>query len=201
MQKAIFSDLMPLHYGYVHDGLAAVRDFRSAGLIDDEIVTAWTNIASGKKNLIATGNATLLHREQYDVVGWQFDNVRAYRQADGIGAALTYAMTLAGSPSIAGVPALRNFIPFHVTRRLADGRTVDIKTPIPNWDCSYFNLRWKYVTTELLPRYQAMVEHDWNATVERMRVPYEQQFESHRPIYNLPKILGDALANTVVTVR
>lgn len=201
MQKAIFADLMPLHVAYVRDGLAGIEEFRNAGIIDDGILAAWRDVASGDADRVAQGNATLLRREQYDVVGWQFDAVRDYRKTDHIGEALTYAMTLAGSPSIAGVPALRNFIPFHYTGTLPDGRTVDVKTPIADWDWSYFDLRWKYVTTELLPRYKDMVDNHWPATVARMKVPYEQQFESHRPIFNLPSILGDAVANTVVTVK
>lgn len=200
MQKAFFSDLMPLHMAYVRDGIGGVEEFRRAGIIDDDVLGAWRNIASGNADRIATGNATLLRREQYDVVGWQFDNVRNYRKADGVGAALTYAMTLAGSPSIAGVPALRNFISFDYTQRLADGRTLTVKTPIADWDWSKFDLRWKYVTTELLPRYRNMVDNHWAELVATMKVPYEQQFESHRPIYNLHTILGDAAAHTVVTV-
>lgn len=201
MQKAIFADLMPMHVAYVRDGLTGVAEFRSAGIIDDDIYQAWAGVASGNSARIAKGNETLLRREQFDVVGWQFDAVRAYRKADGVGEALTYAMTLAGSPSIAGVPALRNFIPFTYTGKLPDGRTVTVDTPIADWDWSRFDLRWKYVTTELLPRYQNMVNNQWGRLVAQMKVPYEQQFESHRPIYNLPKILGDALNHTAVSVR
>ncbi|MFW0787548.1 hypothetical protein AAFP35_23880 [Gordonia sp. CPCC 206044] len=200
MQKAIFTDLMPLHVAFVRDGLRGIEEFRRAGLIDDGIVGAWRDIASGNHARVAKGNETLLRREQYDVVGWQFDNVRNYRKADGVGSALTYAMTLAGSPSVAGVPALRDFIPFTYTGRTPDGRRVRIDTPIPDWDWSRFDLRWKYVTTELLPRYQDQVDNRFGQLVAQMKVPYETQFESHRPIYNLHKILGDAVAHTRVTV-
>ncbi|MEP9393004.1 hypothetical protein ABLE94_12190 [Gordonia sp. VNK1] len=201
MQKAIFTDLMPLHMAYVRNGIAGIEELHRAGLIDDSVLAAWNDIDSGDASRVAQGNATLLRREQFNVVGWQFDNVRNYRKADGVGAALTYAMTLAGSPSIAGVPALRNFIPFTYTTELADGRTLSVQTPIANWDWSVFDLRWKYVTTELLPRYQNMVTNHWSDLVATMKVPYETQFESHRPIWNLHKILGDAAAHTVVTVR
>lgn len=201
MQKAIFGDLMPLHMAYVHDGMNGITEMRRAGVIDDQVLDAWRDIDSHDPARVGRGNATLLHREQYDVVGWQFDDVRNYRKADGVGAALTYAMTLAGSPSIAGVPALRDFIPFTYTTRLADGRTLSVKTPIADWDWSVFDQRWKYVTTELLPRYQNMVTNHWGELVATMKVPYETQFESHRPVWNLHKILGDAAANTVVTIR
>lgn len=201
MQKAIFSDLMPLHVAYVRDGLKGIDEFGRAGLIDDGVRNAWRDIASGDRTRVAAGNETLLRREQYNVVGWQFDDVRNYRKADGVGAALTYAMTLAGSPSIAGVPALRNFIPFTYTTKLADGRTLNVKTPIADWDWSVFDMRWRYVTTELLPRYADMVNNRFGQLVATMKVPYETQFESHRPVFNLHKILGDAAAHTVVDVR
>lgn len=200
MQKAIFTDLMPLHMAYVRSGMAGIEEMRRAGVIDDSVLGAWRDIDSGVATRVAKGNETLLRREQYNVVGWQFDNVRNYRKADGVGAALTYAMTLAGSPSIAGVPALRNFIPFVYTTRLADGRTAKVTTPIANWDWSVFDLRWKYVTTELLPRYQNVVANQWGQLVATMKVPYETQFESHRPIWNVGKILADAAAHTRVTI-
>lgn len=201
MQKAIFTDLMPQHVAFVRDGLRGIDEFRRAGIIDDAVATAWQGIASGNPDRVAAGNATLLHREQFDVVGWQFDDVRNYREADGVGAALTYAMTLVGSPSVAGVPALRDFIPFVYTTRLANGKTLTITTPIANWDWSVFDQRWRYVTTELLPRYRDLVDHRFADLVATMRVPYDTQFESHRPIFNIDKILSDAAAHTVVTVH
>nr|WP_223309355.1 hypothetical protein [Gordonia hankookensis] len=200
MQKAIFSDLMPMHVAFVRDGLDGIDEFHRAGIIDDTVAAAWRDIASNNPARVSEGNGTLLRREQYDVVGWQFDNVRNYRKSAGVGSALTYAMTLAGSPSVAGVPALRDFISYTYDGRMADGRTVTIATPIPDWDWSVFDLRWKYVTTELLPRYQDMVNNHYGQLVAQMKVPYETQFESHRPIYNLHKILGDAVEHTKVTV-
>ena len=201
MQKAIFTDLMPLHMAYVCNGIAGIDEMYNAGIIDSSVRAAWSDIDSKDAARVATGNETLLRREQYSVVGEPFNEVRNYRKADGVGEALTYAMTLAGSPSVAGVPALRDFIPFVYTGKLADGRTIEVHTPIANWDWSVFDQRWKYVTTELLPRYQVQVNHHWNDLVATMKVPYETQFESHRPIWNLHKILADAASHTSVTVR
>ncbi|MYR08364.1 hypothetical protein GTV32_19575 [Gordonia sp. SID5947] len=200
MQKAIFSDLMPMHVAFVKDGLDGIEEFRRAGIVDDAVAAAWRDIASDNPARVSKGNGTLLRREQYDVVGWQFDNVRNYRRSAGVGSALTYAMTLAGSPSVAGVPALRDFISYTYRGRTPDGRTLSIATPIPDWDWSEFDLRWKYVTTELLPRYRDMVDNRYGQLVAQLKVPYETQFESHRPIYNLHQILGDAVAHTKVSI-
>ncbi|MEE2033392.1 hypothetical protein [Rhodococcus chondri] len=199
MQKAIFADLMPLHYMYVHEGLSAIDEFRDAGLIGDDIIRAWQDVASGDPDRIAAGNAALLRREQYTVVGDLWDEARNYR--GGIGKALTYATTIAGSPSIAGVPPLRNHDPIRVTGTLADGRTATLTTPLPGWDWSLFDQRWDYITTELLPRYRHSVEYDWPTLEAQLRVPYEVQFETHRPLNNIPQILGSAVAAITVTVE
>ena len=199
MQKAIFGDLMPLHYMYVHEGLSAIDEFYEAGLLGDDIVRAWQDVASGDPDRIAAGNAALLRREQYDVVGDLWDEARAY--GDGIGKALTYATTIAGSPSIAGVPPLRNHEPIRIAGTLADGRTATLTMPLPSWDWSVFDQRWNYITTELLPRYRHSVEHDWPTLEAQLRVPYEVQFETHRPLNNIPQIVGSALAALTVTVE
>lgn len=199
MQKAIFSDLMPLHYMYVHEGLPAIEEFRDAGLIGDDIVRAWYDIASGDPDRIAAGNATLLRREQHTIVGELWNETRGYR--DGIGKALTYATTIAGSPSIAGVPPLRNHNPIRVGGVLADGRTATVTAPLPAWDWSVFEQRWEYITTWLLPSYRHMVEHEWPTLEAQLRVPYEVQFETHRPLNNIPAILGDAAAAVTLTIE
>lgn len=198
MQKAIFSDLMPLHYMYVHEGLDAIEEFRRAGLIDDEVVRAWYDIESGDPPRVAAGNSALLRREQHTVIGAMWDEARNYR--GGIGKALTYATTVAGSPSVAGVVYPRNHKPIRVTGTLPDGRTATLTTPLPSWDWSVFEARWDYITAELLPKYRHSVENDWPALEARLRVPYEVQFETHRPINNVPEILGSALAATTLTI-
>lgn len=199
MQKAIFTDLMPMHYIYVHEGIKGIDEFYDAGLIPTEIRDAWYDVASGDHDRISTGNAALLRREQFNVVGQLFDDTRNY--ANGIGEALTFAMTLIGQPSIAGVPPLRNFKQVTITSKLQNGRTATLKTPIPDWNWSIFEQRWQYVTTELLPRYKRMVEHQWSTLSATMRVPYETQFETHRAIYNIPKILDAMLKATKLTVK
>ncbi|MGW4478675.1 hypothetical protein [Rhodococcus triatomae] len=199
MQKAIFDDLMPMHYAYTHEGLAAIEEFHDAGLVPDDVLAAWYDVASGDPERIAAGNSTLLRREQYTVVGDLWNDTRAYR--DGLGEALTYAMTLVGSPSIAGVPALREFEPVVVTGTLPDGRTAELTTPLPAWDWSIFEQRWAYVSTELLPRYRAMVENDYPGLVDALRVPYEQQFESQRATARIPQLLEEVATGTRLSVN
>ena len=198
MQKAIFSDLMPMHYVYVHEGIPGLEEMHRAGLFGDDIMQAWHDVASGDSHRVAHGNMVLLNREQGWVVSQMWDDVRAYK--DGLGEAFTYMMTLAGSPSIAGVPALRDYNPVVLQGTLPDGRAASLHTPLPSWDWSVYEQRWDYVTTELLPRYRAEVENDWPGLEAKLRVPYEQQFESARATSRIPEILLSVLAATYVSV-
>lgn len=198
MQKAIFSDLMPMHFVYVHEGIPGVKEMHRAGLFGDHIMNAWYDVASGDPDRIAHGNMTLLQREQGWVVSDIWDDVRAYK--DGLGEAFTYMMTLAGSPSVAGVPALRDHNPIQLQGMLPDGRAATLHTPLPSWDWSVYDQRWEYVTTQLLPRYRHEVEYNWPGLEATLRVPYEHQFESARATARIPQILGSMLAATYVSV-
>ena len=198
MQKAIFSDLMPMHYVYVHEGVPGLEEMHRAGLFGEDIMDAWYDVASGDPDRIAHGNMTLLQREQGWVVADIWDEVRAYK--DGLGAAFTYMMTLAGSPSVVGVPALRDHNPILLQGTLPDGRAATLHTPLPSWDWSVYDQRWDYVTTQLLPRYRHEVEHNWPALEATLRLPYEQQFESARATARIPEILTSMLAATYISV-
>ncbi len=199
MQKAIFSDLMPMHYVYKYEGLAGLEEMHRAGLFGDDIMNAWYDVASGDADRVAAGNETLLNREQGWVVAQMWDDVRGYK--DGLGEAFTYMMTLAGSPSIAGVPALRDHKSVSIEGTLPDGRTATLHTPLPDWDWSIYDQRWEYVTTQLLPRYRHEVENNWPELEAKLNVPYEQQFEAARATSRIPEILGSMLQSTYITVN
>ncbi|NLD86467.1 MAG: hypothetical protein GX636_11230, partial [Actinomycetales bacterium] len=179
------------------EGIAGLEEMHRAGLFGDDIMEAWHDVASGDPDRIAHGNMTLLNREQGWVVSDMWDGVRAYK--DGLGEAFTYLMTLAGSPSVAGVPALRDHNPVRLSGTLPDGRQATLHTPLPTWDWSVYEQRWDYVTTQLLPRYRHEVEHNWPVLEAKLRVPYEQQFESARATNRIPEILGSVLRSTYVT--
>lgn len=199
MQKNIFSDLMPMHRAYVTAGLPALEEMQRAGLFGDDIMNAWRDVASGDHDRIAAGNGVLLRREQYTAIGDQWDEVREYKGA--VGLAVTYASTIAASPSVADVIPPREFHPIVVTQPLPDGRTATITTPLPDWNWSVFPERWEYITEQLLPKYKAMVEHDWPQLEADLRMPYDQRLESGRPLLHIPALLTSALDATKVTIR
>lgn len=197
MQKNIFSDLMPMHQAYVTEGLPALEQMHRAGLFDDSIMNAWRDVASGDHDRIAAGNGTLLKREQGHVIKAQWDGVRAYK--GDVGEAVTYMSTVAASPSVAGVVPPRSYRPITVSTRLADGRTATLTAPLPSWNWSVFEERWDYISTELLPKYKAMVENDWPRLESELREPYDQKLEGARPLRNIPQLLQSALEGTRVT--
>ena len=199
MQKNIFTDLMPMHRAYVKAGLPALREMRDAGLYSDEILGAWEDIAGKTPDGIARGNARLLRREQGEVVREQWNAVRAYK--GDVGEAMTYATTLAGSPSVAGVLPPRSFHPTRIVGRTADGREATVTLPIPTWNWSVFEERWAYITDQLLPKYRNLVENQWPTLRRQLQIPYTQQIESHRPIWNVLPTLQSALATLKVEVK
>ncbi len=199
MQKNIFSDLMPMHRAYVTGGLPALREMHRAGLFPDDIMTSWEQIASKTPDGIAAGNARLLKREQGDVINKQWDAVRAYR--GDVGEAMTYASTLAGSPSVAGVPPLRSYRPLQFTGRTADGRTVAVTLPLPSWNWSVFDERWAYITDELLPKYRYQVENRWPELRRELVMPADPQMEQHRPIWNVLPMMQSALETLKVEIK
>lgn len=199
MQKNIFTDLMPLHTAYVREGLPALREMRSAGLVDGEIMHAWEQIASGQPAAVAAGNARLLEREQREVIKDQWDAVRRYK--GDVGMALTYATTIAGSPSVAGVLAPRSYRPLTVTGTGPDGRTATLTLPLATWNWSLYHERWDHITEQLLPKYSYLVNNKWGMLRAQLQIPYEQQFESHRPMWNIAPTLQSALDTLKVTYQ
>lgn len=199
MQKNIFTDLMPMHRAYVRGGLPALREMHTAGLIGDEILQAWEQIASKEPAAVAAGNARLLQREQGEVIKDQWDAVRGYK--GDVGEALTYATTIAGSPSVAGVVPPRSFRSLQVSGTGPDGRTATLTLPLADWNWSVYPERWDYITSELLPKYKDLVDHHWGTLRAQLQVPYEQQFESHRPIWNIAPTLQSALETMKVTYQ
>ncbi|NUS42680.1 MAG: hypothetical protein HOQ24_03140 [Mycobacteriaceae bacterium] len=197
MQKNIFSDLMPMHDAYLAGGIAALTEFRDAGLFGNDILNAWKDIASHRADRVARGNATLLRREQYTIVGPQWNAVRAYKGA--VGEAVCYLSTVGGNPSVAGVVPPRAYHPVEYTFLDAAGRKQTLTLPLPNWNWSVFPARWDYITHELLPKYAYQVNNDWPALSAELHKPYELQLESHRPLANIPGLMQSALQTMKVT--
>ena len=109
MQKDIFSDQMPMHEAYMANGMAGIKEMYDAGLIDTNTYKAWTDIHSGDPSRVADGNATLLYREQHDIIGQAYDDMRNYHGP--VGQVMTYTMGAIGAPGIPGAQTLGQYDP------------------------------------------------------------------------------------------
>lgn len=187
MQKNIFSDLMPMHVAYVEKGLPALEEMQRAGLFGANIMAAWRDVASGDEQRISSGNEALLRREQESNIAGQWDQVRRYK--GDVGEAITYLSTVAGSPSVAGVIPPREYRSAKYTVTAPNGKKAVVTLPLPDWNWSVFSERWAYITSELVPKYQHAVKHNWPALEATFRTPYEIQMQSHRPIATIPQTL------------
>lgn len=221
MQKEIFRDQAPMHEAYLHGGMAAIREMHRAGIIDDKTLQAWQDIDEGREtgnqDLIARGNKYLLHREQFDIIGDEYDKMRHHLPS---APAFTYALTFAGQPSIPGADSFADEYPLKIAmetlgpERLSypddlgpiplpgDGVTVDnpvqgtvtVETPFPDGDISRRDDRWALIEQDTWPAYQELIRNDPQRAREIISTPVPERIDNYRldeRIDDLVRQLGD----------
>lgn len=204
MSKHIFMDLIPMHEAYLAGGATAIAEFDAVGFLDDNARTAWAEIATGDADLVAAGNAKLLHREQHQSIGDQWDAVSGYKGA--VGRSLTYLSTVAADPAIPGVRPPREISPLVIALDDAGARTAPgagdaapgcrLQTPLPAFNWADRDARWEYIEGEMLPKYRWLKENDparWRAALS---APMEWQIISQRAVLRLPQLLGSVASTT-----
>lgn len=193
MSKHIYQDLIPQHEAYLAGGLAAIDEYRAAGLIDDTTREAWRLVDTGDPDAVVAGNAMLLHREQFDVIGDQWDAARA---AGGpVGRALTYLATVAADPAIPGIVPPREYAPLTLGTADLGGAEPPpprwrMVTPLPAFNWSVREERWRYIEEVMLPTYRSLKDTRpdvWRAALER---PMDEQFLRQRAAVRLPDMLA-----------
>jgi uncharacterized protein YukE len=186
MQKSIFEDQGSMHTAYAAaGGLNNIAEMYAAGLITPETYRAWVNIDSGSAALIREGNEALLHREQFEIIGKDYDDMRNHGVT---GEAFTYALTAIGAPSIPGAHTYNEIDPLVLHQDLTPKSfgtpssifgvgiphvsvddplhvQVDITTPLPGGNVSDRTDRWTLITQDTLPAYQDLLDTD----IERAR--------------------------------
>ncbi|WP_159838120.1 hypothetical protein [Nocardia sp. CY41] len=150
MQKHIFTDLVPMHEAYVALGMRGIEEMYAAGLLDDDLRTAWRSIASGTGDGYVDALVRMTDREQNHVVADQWDETSAGRAP--IGRVLTYISTVAGKPGVPGVRAPGVFAPTVVTADVG-GRSLALRVPLPAFNWADRDARWSYITGDLVPRH------------------------------------------------
>ncbi|HEU0104507.1 MAG TPA: hypothetical protein VFR07_19525 [Mycobacteriales bacterium] len=182
MQQEIFLDMSASHEAYLAGGLPAIRELRAAGLLTDEDVRAWQQIdlghRSGDRHLLDQGATGLARREQFTIIGDDWDQMRNH---DPAGLAITYLMTMVGTPSIPGarppgdvfplvVPVSPDEIllppdlpgvpglPFVDVPERIDVPQVAVQTTLPDFNVSYDDARWRYFMADTLPAYLRLLD-------------------------------------------
>lgn len=169
MQKDIFSDQMPMHEAYLAEGTEGIREMYDAGLIDTRTYEAWQDIDSGDPTRVADGNEALLYREQHDIIGQAYDDMRNYHGP--VGQAMTYAMGAIGAPGIPGAQTLGQYDPLEFSGSIEAPTPLDnpfidtpnpygqldVQTPLPEGNVSNFDTRWDLIDNDTLPAYQKLL--------------------------------------------
>ncbi|MCP9624181.1 hypothetical protein NMK54_28965 [Nocardia otitidiscaviarum] len=195
MQKHIFIDQVPMHEAYVAGGLAAVEEMYRAGVLDENAILAWRGIAGGTPAGLADAAVRMTDREQNQIIADQWDVTSRGRGA--MGRVMTYVSTVAGKAAVPGVRAPGVFAPTTLTAE-AGGRTISLRTPLPDFNWADRDTRWHYIVNDLLPSYLAMVA---DPVVARpvLAEPFPAKLANGRLLVRLPDLLADVTSQWQLT--
>ncbi|MCC3312164.1 hypothetical protein [Nocardia africana] len=195
MQKHIFLDQVPMHEAYIAGGLPAIEEMYAAGVLDDNAVQAWRSLATGT---VAGYNDALMRmtdREQNRIIADQWDVTSGGRGA--MGRVMTYVSTVAAKPAVPGVRAPGVFAPTTVSAQV-DGRTMTLRTPLPDFNWADRDPRWTYITGDLVPCYERMQAAPGMAR-QVLSVPFAGDLAAGRLLNRLPDLLTDLTSQWQLT--
>ncbi|MEV0333779.1 hypothetical protein [Nocardia sp. NPDC050717] len=183
MQKHIFLDLVPMHEAYLADGMAGIDEMRAAGVIGDDIRTAWVGIDSGTDEGLADALVRMADREQNEIIADQWDVTAAGRA--GMGRVMTYVTTVGGKAAVPGTRAPGQYDP--VTVR-AGG--LGLRAPLPDFNWADRDTRWAYIVDDLLPRHLDLCL-DRARALSVFREPFQAKLARGRMVARLPELITD----------
>ncbi|GAB0101741.1 hypothetical protein JMUB6875_07050 [Nocardia sp. JMUB6875] len=191
MQKHIFIDQVPMHEAYAAEGLAGVEEMYRAGVLDENAILAWRDIAAGTQDGLADAALRMTDREQNQIIADQWDVTSHGRGA--MGRVMTYVSTVAGKAAVPGVLAPGVFAPTTL-----HAGTMSLRAPLPDFNWADRDTRWNYITHDLLPRYLELCA---NPAVARpvLAVPFSTMLSNGRLIQRLPDLLADMTAQWQLT--
>ncbi|MFE5285224.1 hypothetical protein ACFRAQ_09675 [Nocardia sp. NPDC056611] len=183
MQKHIFIDQVPMHEAYAAAGAAGVEEMYQAGVLDENAITAWRELAGGTPEGLADAALRMTDREQNQIIADQWDVTSHGRGA--MGRVLTYVSTIAGKAAVPGVRAPGVFAPTTLT-----SGTMSLRAPLPDFNWADRDTRWNYITNDLLPRYLELCA---NPAVARpvLAEPFSAKLVQGRLVQRLPDLLAD----------
>lgn len=190
MQKEIFFDQGPPHQAYAQGGLAAMEEMYAAGLLNAKQIKAWRDIASGDPDRVAAGNNRHLHREQWETIKDEYDEMRNRFPS---GPAVTWAMTFVGAPSIDDARSYPDVFPAVVAVESPGPQRIpivgwdnptqvrtEIETPFPGGNISVDHQRWELISRDTLPAFQELITDDPDGTAAELQRPVDERIEEWR---------------------
>ncbi|MGI8330710.1 DUF2515 family protein [Actinomadura scrupuli] len=190
MQKQIFRDLGWQHAAYDKGGIAEMRRLYAAQQLTPEMLDAWEDIASGDPARIKAGNKALLYREQKTVLQDDYDDMKNFQRP--LGLAVTYLLGLTGESPVPGGRPFRDVID-EVHINLPDQICVPItgpcintpdeavlQSPVPTGNIATFDTRWKWITEDMLPRYQWLLDNDPEQLRRAIAQPLPERAQQYR---------------------
>ncbi len=228
MQQEIFLDMATAHEAYLDGGIDTIERLYTIDRYDYrvETVAAWRQIDEGGRTgdqaLIATGNATLLRREQEHVIADDYDRMR---NRPVTGAAVTYLMTAVGAPSVPGARSYAEVFPatIEVSQYVgtpqkvpeppgfgwlpdvplphvgAEG-TIFVETPLPDGNISRFDGRWALIEADTLPVYVDLAANHPDRVLDVLATPVGERADEFTFGNRLDDLLHDAVTNWDVGV-
>ena len=210
MQQKIFRDQGVQHQAYADGGMAAIQELAAADLVSPTSLRAWQDIASGDPARVSEGNTYHLYREQYEIIGDPYDQMRAHFPT---GPVVTAAMTFAGSPSIPGARSYPDVFPVTFEQGTPGLRrlpfvgwdnplqvTARVTTPFPDGNISVRDERWALIEQDTLPAYQALIQDDPQQVRALLEQPVAERIEQYR-LVNRWRELAAQLVDWDVEVR
>lgn len=203
MQREIFLDMATAHEAYRDGGMLAIERLYENDPygFEAQTVGAWRQIDAGRTvhdvDLIASGNATLLLREQKYVID---DDYQDMLHRPVTGEVTTYLMTAVGAPSVPGADSYPQFNPLEVAASQYVGSpreipivpffwhqsiphagvegTVTLTTPLPDGNIANFEDRWDLIEHDTLPVWTDLAENQQDRVLRDLAVPVAERAES-----------------------
>ncbi len=197
MQQEIFLDQASMHEAYLLGGTEETDRMQAAGLMDLDTGSAWHDIASGDPDRVTEGNVQLLHREQWDVIADDYDEMRS---RPGTGEAMTWMTTVVGAPSIPGAQGYADVFPAVIDLQtpgnlgpfpLPQADLGDVVTPLPDGNVADRYDRWDLITQDTLPAYQDLLANDPDRLRELVGSDFDGRVDDYRLLERTPGILHD----------
>ncbi|MFF5260377.1 DUF2515 family protein [Actinomadura viridis] len=172
MHKQIFRDLGWQHLAYDRGGIQEIRRLADEGQIPRATLEAWEDIASGDPRRVSRGNEALLYREQKTILQDDYDEMKNHHGL--LGLAVTYMMGQTSESPIPGGRPFRDVVNELATVDLPDQicltpwgpcqsipvDDITLRAPIATGNIATFDSRWKWISEDMLPRYQELLRTD-----------------------------------------